>query len=93
MVGTMEELENGKFGGQMGQYQANLEAAKARQDELNALFAAGKISEEQYREGLQAVKDQYMENIQAMQELDKEMMEYYGNTLAKAQEELSKYTS
>jgi hypothetical protein len=42
---------------------------------------------------LQAVKEQYMENIQAMQELDKEMMDYYGNTLAKAQEELSKYTS
>jgi hypothetical protein len=57
MIGTMEELENGDFGGKMGQYEDNLKAAKLRQDELNSLFAAGKISEEQYREGLDSVKE------------------------------------
>ena len=93
LVGTLEELSRGQFGGKMQQYMDNLAYAEQKQAELEELYKNKQISEEQYQEGLSGIRDMYYENMDALQELDKQMMEYYSNTLAQAQEELSKYTS
>ena len=52
----------------------------------------GTISYSAFVEGMKAVKDGLYEQIEALTSLDKSMLEYYSNTLAKGQEELSKYT-
>ena len=51
------------------------------------------INKEQYIEGLREVKQGYIDNLQALQELDTAMMSYYADTLRAGQEELAKYTS
>ena len=50
------------------------------------------ISQAAYIEGLKEAKSGIIENLQALQELDKSMIEYYGNTLDMAAEEIAKYT-
>jgi hypothetical protein len=59
---------------------------------LEKAYKAGEISEEAYVEGMKAVSDGMYENMQNIQELDKAMMNYYGDTLAMAGEEIAKYT-
>ena len=59
--------------------------------ELDELYKNGDITQEDYIAGL---KDQYsstMDNLQALQEYDAMMKEYYGNTLEMAKEELAEY--
>ena len=51
------------------------------------------ISQADYVKGLQEQLDSLYDNLEALRDLDNQMMEYYGNTLNKASEELSKYTS
>lgn len=51
------------------------------------------ISQADYVAGLQEQLDSLYDNLEALRDLDNQMMEYYGNTLNKASEELSKYTS
>nr|DAI51058.1 MAG TPA: hypothetical protein [Caudoviricetes sp.] len=41
---------------------------------------------------MQDAYNSILSNIEALQDLDKQMIEYYGNTLDLAEEELSKYT-
>ena len=60
--------------------------------QLNNAYANGEISQENYIEGLQDVYDNTLDNLNALQDLDKEMLEYYGNTINLANDELSKYT-
>lgn len=60
--------------------------------QLNNAYANGEISQENYIEGLQDVYDNTLDNLNALQDLDKEMLEYYGNTIDLANDELSKYT-
>lgn len=60
--------------------------------QLNNAYASGEISQENYIEGLQDVYDNTLNNLNALQDLDKEMLEYYGNTIDLANDELSKYT-
>lgn len=60
--------------------------------QLNNAYANGEISQENYIEGLQDVYDSTLDNLNALQDLDKEMLEYYGNTIDLANDELSKYT-
>lgn len=60
--------------------------------QLNSAYANGEISQENYIEGLQDVYDNTLDNLNALQDLDKEMLEYYGNTIDLANDELSKYT-
>ena len=92
MVGEMDDLASGLFGEQLAIYNENLQNADTALADLNTQFAAGEITEAAYHEGLDAIREQYMENIQALQDLDNAMMEYYENTLSAAQDELSKYT-
>lgn len=60
--------------------------------QLNNAYSNGEISQENYIEGLQDVYDNTLNNLNALQDLDKEMLEYYGNTIDLANDELSKYT-
>ena len=51
------------------------------------------ISQADYVEGLQKAHDGMLENLEALNELDKQMLHYYGDTLQAVAEELDKYTS
>lgn len=73
-------------------YEDNLQLQKQYVADLEEAYKNGEISQAAYIEGLQNAKDATMENAQALIELDRQMMEYYGNTLDAANEELSKYT-
>lgn len=55
-------------------------------------YEAGKISKTDYLERMQEEYDSIFDNVEALQELDEQMKEYYGNTLDMAIEEISKYT-
>ena len=56
-------------------------------------YEAGKISKTDYLEKMQEEYDSIFDNVEALQELDEQMKEYYGNTLDMAIEEISKYTN
>lgn len=61
-------------------------------NKLESSYANGEITQADYVDGLQDAYDSILDNLQAVQDLDKEMLEYYGNTLDLAEDELSKYT-
>lgn len=63
-----------------------------QQNILAQARANGDISQEAYVNGLKDIYSQTLNNMQALQDLDKAMMEYYGNTLNMAAEEIAKYT-
>lgn len=77
---------------QLDIYTAELKSYGDQQIALNEAFEKGEISQSSYIEGLKEVKSGIYENLQAIQELDKSMMEYYGNTLDMAADEIAKYT-
>ena len=60
--------------------------------EIEAAYAAGDISQEAYVDGLKQSYDGILNNLEALNQLDKEMMHYYEDTLAAGQEELAHYT-
>lgn len=60
---------------------ADTELLKQKQEELNAAYAAGEITEADYAEGLQATRDALLENAEALLELEKNVKDFYGNTL------------
>ena len=78
---------------QLGVYTDNLGGYQENFDELTAKFKAGEISEADYMEGLKDIEDGVYDNLQSLNELDKEMMHYYGETLEMAAEEIDKVTS
>lgn len=78
--------------GQRGYYEEILDRQQAQIEALKAAYAAGDISEADYVEGLKEAKDAIYEQLEALTGLDKQMLEYYGNTLAAASEEIGKYT-
>ena len=75
------------------EYEQNLGSAEEMLSGLTAAYENGKISQSDYVEGLQLFRDTAYENIESIVELKKQMEEYYGNTLDKAIEKLSKYTN
>jgi hypothetical protein len=70
MVGKMDDLASGVFGGQAAEYIDNLHKADAALADLEQKFADGKITEAAYHEGLTAIREQYMSNIESLQDLD-----------------------
>lgn len=90
MVGQLDASNS--MGGQMGEYFQQLKVYSNTLDELNAKHAAGEITDAAYEEGLEEIRAGLLDNLQAIQDLDKEMLEYYGNTLKMASEEIDKYT-
>lgn len=89
MVGN---LFDGKIGGTMAKYIDNIDLAETSLADFEAQYAAGKITQADYISGLDTISDSIMENIQNMDELDKQMQELYGETIEAAMDELSKYT-
>ena len=85
-------LMMGENGSQLSEYKQNLEEYTAAMNELNRAYAAGEITEAMYEEGMAEVRAGIMDNLSSLNELDKTMMNYYGDTIAMAQEELAKYT-
>lgn len=61
-------------------------------NELETAYAAGEITSEDYLKGLQESYDGILDNLSALNELDKEMLHYYEETLKAAKEELGNYT-
>lgn len=61
-------------------------------NQLNASYEAGQISQEDYISGLENSKDAIYDQLNALLDLDKQMREYYGNTLDEADDELGKHT-
>ena len=59
---------------------------------LKDAYEKGDISQEAYLSGMQEQHDSIYDNLEALQDLDRQMKEYYGETLDKAAEELAKYT-
>ena len=92
MVGSGTATLGGD-GTQLGEYIDNLNHYKNTMEELERAYAAGEITEASYIEGMKEVRSGMLENLQAIQELDDAMMNYYEETLAAGQEELDKYTS
>ena len=70
----------------------NLEDYKNHKEALDAAYASGQISQEAYVEGLKEVREGYYANLEALIELDKQMMYYYGDTLDAAQAEIDSFT-
>ena len=77
--------------GQLGIYLDNLSEYESHMSALQSDYAAGRISQADYVDGLRQVQDGIYENLEAINELDKAMMEYYGETLAAARDEIDKY--
>ena len=78
---------------QLNEYLSNLEEYGKVMDDLHKAYANGEITEAAYQEGLKEIRSNIRDNLSSLLELDKAMMEYYGETLAMAQEELAKYTN
>ena len=92
MVGSLDGMKSGNFGGQLGEYLSNLDIYKTKLDELNEKFAAGEITEAAYEEGLEQIRSGILDNLQSVQELDDAMLEYYSDTLSAVMDEMDKYT-
>ena len=69
-----------------------LEDYKDHKEALDEAYKNEEISQEAYIEGLKEVREGYYDNLEALIELDKAMMHYYGDTLDAASEELSSFT-
>lgn len=59
-------------------------------DKLSAAYAAGDISQAAFIEGAQGVYEALYDQLTALQDLDKAMNSYYGDTLALVNDELDK---
>lgn len=77
---------------QSDSYIGKLEAQDNFLKKIEEDYKNGKISQADYVSGMQDSLDVIIENLEALNELDKTMKEYYGNTLEAAAQELSKYT-
>ena len=78
---------------QLNSYLNNLKEYEAAIEELNSAYVQGEITEAMWNEGIQEVKDSILDNLSSLNDLDKQMKEYYGETLDMAQEELEKFTN
>lgn len=78
------------YSAQLGEYANSINALNAAYNETDP--SQSQISQAAYVEGLKKARSGIMDNLQALQKLDKSMMEYYGNTLDMAAEEIAKYT-
>lgn len=69
-----------------------LDTYKANVNELNEAYQNGDISQADYIEGLKNTRDAIYEQLEALNELDKQMLHYYEDTLSAATDELADYT-
>lgn len=69
-----------------------LEDYKENINKLNKAYQNGDISQAKYIEGLKNARDAIYEQLEALNELDKQMLHYYEDTLSAAADELADYT-
>lgn len=69
-----------------------LDLYKNKEQELNDLLAANKITQADYVKGMEEIRDGYLEQTENLKALDDEMMEYYGKILDKVISEIKEYT-
>lgn len=69
----------------LGDYKENV-------NELNKAYANGDISQADYIDGLKNARDAIYEQLEALNELDKQMLHYYEDTLSAATDELADHT-
>ncbi|MBR6516163.1 MAG: hypothetical protein IKT40_04835 [Bacilli bacterium] len=74
-------------------YKSNAEASETFLNDLDQKYIKGEISHGQYIEGMKEVYENILEALSALNDLDKDILKYYGETLAAASEELESYTS
>lgn len=96
MIGDASSLEQG----QIKHYLSEIDSQQKYVEDLDKAHTTidprtkeTEINDAQYMEGLRQAKTDTIASLQALQDLDKTMMHYYGDTLAAASEELSKYTT
>lgn len=77
---------------QLEMYTGNLASYEEQMKKLEESYANGEISQAAYIEGLREIQDGMISNLESLNELDKTMMHYYGDTLDMAAEEIAKYT-
>ena len=70
----------------------SLSAYQENVNELSKAYQNGDISQEKYIEGLKNARDAIYEQLEALNELDKQMLHYYEDTLSAATDELSDHT-
>lgn len=73
-------------------YERILEADEAFYNDLNTAYMHGEISQEAYLEGLKETFDNILDTLSSLNQLDKDMLEYYANSLDAASDELAHYT-
>ena len=61
-------------------------------NKLNEKYQNGNISQEDYIEGLKNARDAIYEQLEALNELDRQMLHYYEDTLSAATDELADHT-
>ena len=81
------------FSNKMNSVEANLNFYKDYVDALDADYAAKEITQSDYVEGLKKSQDAIYNQLEAMDSLEEEIINYYGETLQKAQEEIDKYAN
>lgn len=78
--------------GSTDNYKNQLTNYKDHKTNLDTAYAAGEISQADYMAGIKEVRDGIYDQLEALIELDDQMMHYYEDTLAAANEELADYT-
>lgn len=70
----------------------NLETYKNEMNQLSQAYHNGEISQDAFIEGMKDVNSGLLENMNALVDLDREMLEYYENTLDSAEDKLGDFT-
>lgn len=70
----------------------NLETYKNEMNQLNQAYHNGEISQDAFIEGMKEVNSGLLDNMNALVDLDREMLEYYENTLDSAEDKLGDFT-
>ena len=73
-------------------YFANIKAQEEYMEDLKTRFNNKEISEDAYKTGIEEATQAIYDNLTSIQELDNEMMSFYENTLAAAQEKIGEFT-
>lgn len=70
----------------------NLATYKDEMNQLTQAYNNGEISQDAFIEGMKDVNSGLLDNMNALIDLDREMLEYYENTLDKAEDKLGDFT-
>lgn len=70
----------------------NLETYKNEMNQLSQAYHNGEISQDAFIEGMKEVNSGLLDNMNALVDLDREILEYYENTLDSAEDKLDDFT-